>query len=345
MGARLLELGVALAAVLSAGLIGMLLAAPLQPQPSPSMPPASATARPAAAAEPVGLYLAREAIGAGPCVAVELSERSYPADAESTGAATVLLWTRGVTGCNSRSGEIEEVDATVRRVPSEDPAGPAGYSIEFRIPGGTEGPALDAEIAILPSRQPDPVLLQALDVTNPGFGMVLDRVGSVDPPLDPLSTPVPVAGGPTGVFLLRGPFTAEGACLALELTSDSYPTDTAASGPATIHWWEAAGQDVNDPALCYSRIGEMHEADATVMAITDGGDPSAVPTHYVVRFSAPLPGADAQGIEFSIVAETSNRDQLRAVGVVPERPAPLVFDRVDELNPPLTPSPSASVSP
>jgi hypothetical protein len=341
MVARLLELGVALAAVASAGLIAMLLTAPLQPQASLALPTASASARPTAVADPIGLYLSRDPIGAGHCFALELEQRSFPSDTEA-GVARALLWGRGMTGCSSRSNEIEEIEAMVSRVPSDDPDGPDGYSITFRIPAGDEGPAVDAEIAVLPPRQPNPDLLQALDVTNPGFGLVLDRVASVDPPLDPLTTPAPTVGGPTGLFLLSGPFTAEGACLAIDLTRDAYPSEPGSPGTATIRWWEAAGDNVDDPAICYSRTGEVQEATATVTAVPDV---APAPVRFHVRFSAPLPGSDVEAIELSIVAAESNRDQLRAEGIVPARSAPLIFDRVDELDPPLASPPSSPASP
>ena len=342
MGSRLLERSVAVAAIASAGLIGMLLVAPLQPQPSPTLPAASPTARPAEAADPIGLYLSRDPIGDGDCFAVELAERSYPPDAGAEGSAGVLLWSRGMTGCSSRSTELAEVDATVSRVPSDDPDGPDGYSLTFRIPAGDGRPAVDVEIAILPPRQPDPDLLQALDVGNPGTGLVLDRVASVDPPFDPLATPAPTVDGPTGLFLLSGPFTAEGACLAIELTSDAYPSEFGSAGSATIRWWEAAGDDMDDPAICYGRTGDMQEAAATVTAVPDV---APAPVRYHVRFSAPLPGLDVEAIELDILAAESSRDQLRAEGIMPARTAPLIFDAVDELNPPLVPDPSASATP
>ena len=356
MGARLLEIGVVIATALSAGLLALMLVAPLLPQPAALDEAPSSTPLPSASVSPdddlpkLGLFLMRNPFSLGPCLAIELVPQSYPVAEGTEGTATVMWWQRGMTGCDGRTGEVETVEARTHAVPdSTDPdAAPVGYTLEFSMPlfdfnlGPMEDePPVHVSLTILTRQSTDNVLQAVEDAPGSGQGYVLDRVPAVDPPLNPLPTQVPAAGGPTGLYLLRGPFT-EGACLAIELTSDAYPADPAVPGTATILWWEHAGSDPDDPALCFSRIGEMHEAVAVVMAIPDE---SGLPARYGVRFSAPLAGAENDELELAIVAADSNRDQLQGVRMVPAGTEPLVFDRVDELNPPLAPAPSASPAP
>jgi hypothetical protein len=349
MGARLLEIGVVIVTVLSAGLLALLLAAPLMPQPSAMNEAPSSTPLPSASALPedvlpqMGLFLMRNPFSLGPCLALELEAQSYPVAGGVEGTATVLWWQRGMTGCDGRTGEVETVEARTHVVPdSTDPDGaPIGYTLEFSMPlfdfnlGPMEDePPVHVSLTILTRQSTDTVLQAIEEAPGSGQGYVLDRVPAVDPPLNPLPTPVAAAGGPTGLYLLSGPFTV-GACVAIELTSDAYPVDPAAPGTATILWWEHAGSDPDDPTVCYSRVGDIQEAAAVVIA-------RGVPAEYAVRFSAPLPGTESDELEFAIVGAASNRDQLQAVRVTPAGTEPMVFDRVDELNPPLaSPGPSA----
>src|SRR5687767_9695173 len=122
----ILEAGVALATVLSLGMLGLLLAAPILPQktaelaPAPSPTPAQSDI-PEEALPPLGLYLLRGAFSFGPCLGMELTPPSYPVgDGAGTGVATVFWWERGMTGCDTRTGEVEEVEATVERLAAED---------------------------------------------------------------------------------------------------------------------------------------------------------------------------------------------------------------------------------
>lgn len=347
---RVLELGVVIAAVLSAGLLAAMLAAPFLPQPSTvaslssATPASSASATPAAETPPIGLYQMRNAFSFGPCLALELEAQSYPVAEGTEGSATVLWWVRGMTGCDSRTGEVQTITARTHLVPdADDPAAPpVGYTLEFSLPavdafGPTgEAPMISASLTIL-ARQSTDTLLQAIeDAPGSGQGYVLDRVPAVDPRLDPLPTATPVAAGagPTGLYLLRGPIVAAGPCLAIELTQESYTVDSSSQGSATIRWWRPGGSDPDDPAMCLSRVGEMQEAAGAVALVTDSG---GGPVGYAVRFALPLDGGEASSVEIAIDAAASNRDQLRATLVSPDAATELMFDRVDELNPPPAP--------
>lgn len=346
-GMRFLEASVAAATALSIAMLGLLLAAPLLAQPR-SEATASVTAAPTpsapAALPPIGLYLLRGPFSFGPCLALELTPESYPVAEDAEGIGTVLAWERGMTGCDSRSNEVQAIHASVTRILSEgaDP-GVVGHAVRFSLP--LDGRASAVEIAILAS-QSTPTLLQALDTRPGSSGLVFDRVPSVDPVLDPLpsATPVPGTGvGPIGLYLLRGPFDSDGHCLAIELTRDAYPPD-GAPGTTTILWWEHAGSDPDDPAVCLSRRGETDEVDGSVIHASGPGVPGGAPEFsYVVRFSVPASGGDVgDEVEIAILAGRSNEDQLQAVRVLPAGTERLVLDRVDELDPPLvTPSPSA----
>jgi hypothetical protein len=188
----ILEGGIVLATALSLGMLGLLLAAPLFPQPDGEASPI-ATAPPTATPEPIlpplGLFLSRTPLSFGPCFAIELEPRSYPLGAGGpTGIASVVWWQRGMTGCDSRSSELGGVEAVVTPIPTDDaPDGPTGFSLAFRLPLPPDGTEITVEVAILPLTESDPSLLQALEVSSPGAaGLVLDRVGEVNPPLDPL---------------------------------------------------------------------------------------------------------------------------------------------------------------
>jgi hypothetical protein len=208
MGARLLEIGVAIVTALSAGLLALLLAAPLMPQPSGLPPLAAVSAVPSASIEPdpdlppMGLFMMRNAFSFGPCLAIELEPRSYPVAEGTEGTATVLWWQRGMTGCDGRTGEVEPVEARTHVVPdSTDPdAPPVGYTLEWSMPlfDFNLGPMEDEQpvrvsLTILTRQSTDTVLQAIEDAPGSGQGYVLDRVPAVDPPLNPL--PTPAAGG------------------------------------------------------------------------------------------------------------------------------------------------------
>ena len=183
----LVEAGVVVATVLSIGILALMLAAPFLPRPSTDGPQAarspavSATAAPVL--PPIGTFVSREPLSLGPCFAIKLGPEAYPvADDAAPGVASVLSWERGMTGCESRSTQVARVEAHVSRLPGNDPDAEAGYSLVFTLPGmpGT------IEVALLPTDSSQPTLLQALDLTTSGSGLVLDRVDEVEPTLNPL---------------------------------------------------------------------------------------------------------------------------------------------------------------
>jgi hypothetical protein len=206
MGRRLIEAGTLLATVLSAAVLALLLAAPILPQPSAAPPPLPSTTprasvpavSPATALPPMGLFLMRTAFSFGPCLAIELAPQSYPTAEGAEGAATVYWWRRGMTGCDTRTGEVETVDARTHVVPGDDgpDAPPVGYTVEFSVPGWDvfgppDGPPIRSSLTIL-ARQSTDTLLQAVeDAPSTGQGYVRDRVPGIDPPLDPLPSPTP----------------------------------------------------------------------------------------------------------------------------------------------------------
>jgi hypothetical protein len=327
-----------------------------QPASGPALPSASARAEPSASTgiglPPIGFYLQRGPVsfGSGPCLAVELTPRSYPLAEGAEGTATVQWWDRGIFDpghpdtCATRAGDLHVIEAPVSRVfEGDDPDGRLiGYEIRFPISLEFEG-RVNFDFTILLKRSTQEVL-QAV-VTNPQGtgGLVFDRVEEFDPPLASVQpAPSSEAGtGSIGLYLLEGPLTAEGACLAIELTADSYSEFPGALGVATIRWWEHGASDPDDPAACLSRIGDVHEVTASVGAVVNGD----VPT-YVVRFAAPLPGTDgSEATEFAILADESDHDRLVAVRETTSGTERLLFDRVDALDPPLVPAPSGSTAP
>lgn len=193
------EIGVALAAAASALLLVGMLASPLVPTPSPSplptAPPVTPAPSDAAVPLPMGLYLARDPLSFGnlPCVAIELSADSYVAPGDQ-GVAEVLYWRHGMTGCDTRSGEILTAEATVEATLAE--SGPSSgeviaYTVRFPYTIA-EGVEAVVEIAILLPDAPDAQVLQALEVAGAGGGgMVLDRVEAVTPSLDPIPSSAP----------------------------------------------------------------------------------------------------------------------------------------------------------
>ena len=357
MGARLLEIGVVIVTALSAGLLALLLAAPLMPQPSgfpplPSVSPGpSDSGVPEPDLPPMGLFLMRNAFSFGACLAIELEPRSYPVAEGTEGSATVLWWQRGMTGCDGRTGEVESLEARTHVVPdSTDPsAPPVGYTLEFSLPlFDNLGPIaddapVDVSLTILTRQSTDTVLQAIEEAPGSGQGYVLDRVPAVDPPLNPLPTPVPAAGGPIGLYLLRGPFTSEGPCLVIELGELSYPGDPPATGSATVRWWEPGRNDPTDPTVCLGRNGPVSEGTASLVRFTDESDTT---TGFNVAFEVTTPSRDAElSIELFILLAESTEDLIVALVLTPDGVAPVSLDRVDEIDPPLVPVPSSSPGP
>jgi hypothetical protein len=203
----ILEAGVALATALSLAMVGAMLAAPWLPQPTEGPLPLPSVAAPSTSPEtdlpPLGLFLLRGPFSFGPCLALELGPEAYPVESPSEGTATVLSWERGMTGCDSRTGDVREIPATVSPVTAEDGAGDrlVGYALDFDLETGTnfnplgsspgETATFAAQITILVN-QSTPILLQALDTTTQGApGLVFDRVPSVNPRDDPRPSDAP----------------------------------------------------------------------------------------------------------------------------------------------------------
>ena len=340
---NLLEAGVALATLLSIGMLALLLAAPILTPPTAAVAPAPlSTPGPTRSAEdeqpPLGLYLLRGAFSFGPCLGIELTPPSYPVgDGAGTGVATVFWWQRGMTGCDARTGDVEEVEATVERLAVEDDSEETlGYAVAFGLPASA-GAATRVELTILAARSTQE-LLQAVDTSGVGGqGLVFDRVEVIDPPLDPLPSQTPVALQPTGLYLLRGPFDGDGPCLVLELGEASYPDDPNAAGSAGIRWWGRAVADPDNPAECLSRAGDVHEGSASVASVQDSNGTAIA---YSVTFSIPVPTTGPmQEVEISVLLGESTREQLRAAGVRPADAPEMVLDRVDSIEPPLAPAP------
>ena len=232
-GRSVLEIGVAIAAALSAGVLAVMLASPWLPQAADApLPPPSASSpapspTPAEDQPPIGLYLLRGPFSFGPCLGLELTAESYPVAEAAEGTATVLWWQRGMTGCDARTGEVQQVTASVARDLAEDDGHLIGYAIDFILPldGDPEGQSVPAQITIL-AAQSTSDLLQALETSagSSGFGLVLDRVPAINPVLNPLPSTAPTALEPMGLYLLEGRLQ-QGPCLVLELGAQSYPND------------------------------------------------------------------------------------------------------------------------
>lgn len=351
-GRSVLEIGVAVATALSVGLLAVMLASPWLPQasdaPIPQAPetPAAPSATPGGEQPPIGIYLLRGPFSFGPCLALELSAESYPVAEGAEGTATVLWWQRGMTGCDARTGEVREVRASVARDVADDDGHLIGYAVDFLLPLDPESEqTVASQITILAAQSTDD-LLQALDTGagSSGFGLVLDRVPAVNPTLNPLPSTAPQAFRPTGLFLLQGPFGGDGPCLVLELTDASYPADPGVEGTALVRWWERAVPDPNDPAQCLRRAGDIQEVEASVIVTVR--DENDLPAAYGVHLVLPLSGGDQpQDLDLVIEPEDSTIEQLHATVVRPSDVPPLVFDRVDSIDPPLGPAPSPSPSP
>src|SRR5688500_17437003 len=199
---RILEAGVALATLLSLGMLALLLAAPILTQPTAAVAPAPSstpvqTDTPGDEQPPLGLYLLRGAFSFWPCLGMELTPISYPVgDGAGAGVATAFWWHRGMTGCDARTSEVEEVEATVERLAAEDASEETlGYAVAFGLPASARA-ATRVELTILAARSTQE-LLQAVDTSGVGGqGLVFDRVEVIDPPLDPLPSQTPVAPAP-----------------------------------------------------------------------------------------------------------------------------------------------------
>jgi hypothetical protein len=343
MASRLVEIGTAIAVLVSAVVLGAMLAAPLLDRPAgTALAEPTATPEPSAesAAPPLGLYLLRGpyTAGAGPCLGIELTPDSYPAsESGAVGRASVLWWSRGMTGCDSRTDEIEEVAATVDRQAREGaPDETLGYAIGFTLPVRA-GLTSHVELTILAERSTQE-LLQVVDTGGGGAqGMVFDLVGVIDPPLDPRATPSPAAAlQPIGLYLLRGPLDSAGHCLVIELDEASYPPDT--DGRAGIRWWQRGDDDPDSPAPCLTRSGDVHDATASVTQLIDGltGDRIG----YAIGFELVDPAkVGVTTIEIVVDVPRSSEDMLLAT-LTSEVGGPSIgFDRVDAIDPPLAPSP------
>jgi hypothetical protein len=347
-GRGLLEIGVAVATALSVGLLGLMLASPWLPQaadaPSPQAfePSGAPSATPEGEQPPIGLYLLRGAFSFGPCLAIELSAESYPVAEDAEGSATVLWWQRGMTGCDARTGEIHEVSAAVARDLAEDDGHLIGYALDFVLPLDVESEQrVAAQITIL-AAQSTADLLQALDTSagSSGFGLVLDRVSAVDPPLNPLPSATPLAAvPPSGIFVMQGPLDAEGPCLVIELGEPSYPADPSADGAARVRSWQPSVRDPSDPAQCLYRRGDVDVTEGSVAVALDS---SGTLVAFDITFSVPVEGTGAsRTIELSFDAAQRSPDHLEAAVLEPDLGV-RIFDRVDSIEPPLGPPPSAS---
>jgi hypothetical protein len=344
-GRSVLEIGVAIAAALSAGVLAVMLASPWLPQaadaplPSPSAPTPSPSATPPEDQPPIGLYLLRGPFSFGPCLGLELTAESYPVAEDAEGTATVLWWQRGMTGCDARTGELQEVSASVARDLAEDDGHLIGYAIDFIIPldGDPDGQSVPAQITIL-AAQSTTDLLQALETSagSSGFGLVLDRVPAINPTLNPLPSTAPTALEPMGLYLLEGRL-AQGPCLVLELGAQSYPNDPNLEGGAHVRWWDGAAPSAGVPE-CLGRSGDIHEGVATVRVAQQ--DEGGIPAAYAVIFTLPpnAPGGTRE-VGIVILLDASTPDRLEARVVSGGVGSDLVFDRVDSIDPPLVPAP------
>lgn len=343
MGSRILAVAVILGTVLSAVLLGVMLAAPLISRPTALRPLPIATLTPAPSEvpeelPPLGTYLLRGPYAFGPCLGLELAPPSYPVGEDAgEGVATVLWWQRGISGCDARTGEVHEVQASVERLPREDaPDETLGYAVRFELPVSAEV-GTRVELTILAARSTQD-LLQVVDTGGGGGqGLVFDRVEAIDPLNDPLPSATPVAAlRPMGLYLLQGPLLSpDGPCIVVELDEASYPADPGVPGTATVRWWGRGGDDPEDPAACLTRSGEVSTVPAT---ISTAFGPTGAVESYAVTFSVPLAsGATPDDVEIDIELHISAEDVLRGTVVRPTGPTVVGFDRVDSIDPPPAP--------
>ena len=339
MGSRLLAAAVVIATVLSTGLLGVMLAAPLLSQPTALVPRASETPVPSEVAEelpPLGIYLLRGPSAYGPCLGLELTPLSYPVGEDAgAGTATVSWWQPGISGCDGRTGEVHGLDATVERVPRDDaPNETLGYAVSFSLPLAIDV-ATPVQLTILSARSTQ-VLLQVVDsgAGGTGEGLVFDLVDAIDPIDDPIPSP-PAVGAlqPVGLYLLEGPLTDAGPCLVLELVEQSYPPDATTAGSATVRWWDRAIADPDDPVACLSRSGDVHTIAASIVPVTD---PDGELTSYHVQFFLPTSGTrEGQVVDMSVEVNRSTVDQLNGAVAGTDGGVPVTLDRVDSIDPPL----------
>jgi hypothetical protein len=195
---RVVDVLIGLASVLAAIVLAVMLLDPLLARPASgaAVPTPSATAEPSATpaddGPPIGLYLLRGPFSFGHCMAMDLAATAYPVDPAAEGTATVLWWDRGMTGCDTRTGPIDDVTATVTQVrPADDEDGEVvGYAVHFALPT-PDGPGVAVEITILADASTQD-LVQAIESSSPGApGLVFDRVEEVGPPEDPLPSAAP----------------------------------------------------------------------------------------------------------------------------------------------------------
>lgn len=338
MGTRLLVAGVTLAALLSAVVLGAMLATPFLPStagaPSPT-PSSTPTPEPTPEEQPpVGLFLLRGPYAFGACLGLDLTPDSFPGpEAVEVGHATVVWWDRGITGCDSRSGDLTPAGATVVRVArASAPDELAGYALDFSLPvAGAGSPTVQVELTILVA-QSTAELLQVVDSGGGGGqGMVFDRVPTIDPPINPIPSQTAAAFEPQGIFLLAGPLAPDGPCLVIELGQASYPPAFGATGTAMIRWWERAGAQQGHPEDCLGRTGEVSEAETSVNA----RGPQGMPDAYFIGL--PPAVVAALGEETSLRIEVPGSTPEHLVGFVgtASGETAVTFDRVDSIDPPL----------
>lgn len=348
MTGRVVEGLVALGVLASAGILGWMLVAPFLPEPTGTAPTSTPTPSPVVSAPadteagtpPLGTFKLRGRLGVqGRCLGLELGPQAYPVAAEVEGTATVLAWSSPVAdsanpqACDGRAGDLHALEAAVTAVADEDDrSGPlVGYSLSFRLPSqGGFGPS-DQEIVILLA-QSSAEIIQALDMTTSGGGLVFERVEEIDPPLVAVPSAAPAAALPSALFLLRGPLDGDGPCLVLDTGPQ---TDLGAERTGSVRWWQPGNPDLTDAAACLTRIGEVQTGVAEIVLVTVEVGPASAATSYAIRFS--LPGADGQEQEVVLDAPSDliTADSLTAFDVEADDRRALTFDRVDAIDPPL----------
>jgi hypothetical protein len=343
MGSRILVGVTTLGTIISAVVLGVMLAAPFVPRASSAVeqtPSLTPEPTPAEELPPLGLFLMRDPwFAIDGCLALELRPESYPLDPDAAGAATVRYWQRGIVdpghpnACSTRIAEIQEIDAEVFAIRGEGSRSAAvvGYAVHFRI--SAFGQSLDPGLTIL-ARQSTQDLLQVTNELDPGSGLIFDRVEEVDPELvEPEPTPEPAAFQPYGLFLLAGPLAPDGPCLVVELGEASYPAEFGATGTARIRWWERVGAQPGHPEDCLGRTGEVTEAETSVNARGPEGAPDA----YFIGLPPEVVGAVGQDPSLRIQVAESTPERLIAFASTADGETRFILDRVDSIDPPLLP--------